>query len=50
MARNTPVRSNALEWAALFQTAPVGLAIITGPDDRYAFVNDEFARDRGRYR
>jgi diguanylate cyclase (GGDEF)-like protein/PAS domain S-box-containing protein len=48
MSGDAPPRTSAPEWAALFQTAPVGLAITTGSDDRYAYVNAEFVRIAGR--
>ncbi len=48
MTSDAPVRTNGLEWAALFQTAPFGMAIMTGSDDRYAYVNDEYTRIAGR--
>src|SRR5258708_4047116 len=41
-------RRAAPEWASLFRGAPVGIAITDGPDDRYLYVNDEFARITGR--
>ena len=48
MTPRVPTRSSSPEWAALFHAAPVGVAVVIGPDDRYSYVNDEFARIAGR--
>jgi diguanylate cyclase (GGDEF)-like protein/PAS domain S-box-containing protein len=42
-----PAASGAPDWAELFRAAPVGLAIASGPDDTYVFVNEEFTRIAG---
>ena len=44
MARSVSEQRQAPEWATLFGAAPVGVAVTTGPDNTYAYVNDEFAR------